>query len=448
MANPLYNIPGYGGYLAARDKNEGISRQNLETGLQFQRLGQQEQLQQETLKEKQRQLRLATEAEASRKALGPRPTEDALVQWASQRSDPKDVLHYLVQSRDATARTKATKEAAQSRLQQAASQFEATYKLQKEKARSEEEHRQIDNIFQARKSMLDEAAAQQGSGKIFWETGQRFDLPQLPPIPQPRPAGADFSFQSPEGEVVRGTAPSEAEALMAVQNKQAPGAAVPQAAPPPPAPRPAAPPADPYFHDSMSDEVRRQPPAERAKWMRDTYGTKAMTEMREDEQTVVVAKQALTRMQEQVKQALGSKLGRVTGLMGILPNVPGFAGADAASDLRTLGRQIGMNTLASLRQSANGSSGLGQITQSEHTILQGLLGELESAQSEPHLRNVLGRIEAFAVQAAKNLDDGFKRIHRERIGVPGVRNRAAQEGVKSAEDKILEEMDRQVGLRQ
>jgi hypothetical protein len=108
----------------------------------------------------------------------------------------------------------------------------------------------------------------------------------------------------------------------------------------------------------------------------------------------------LDKLEKQVQLAEGANLKRVTGLQGALPNVPGFAGADAQSRLDSLKSMIKLDVLQALRNAAhNGSSGLGQVTEKEHEILGQYLGSLEKAQSESEIRRVLGDIKKWVAES-------------------------------------------------
>ena len=122
---------------------------------------------------------------------------------------------------------------------------------------------------------------------------------------------------------------------------------------------------------------------------------------------------ALNRLGEQVNLVKNSALGRVTGIPGILPNVPGMAGADAQGRLETLRSQVGFTVLQALRDAAkSGSSGLGQVTEREHAMLQAQLGNLQNAQSEPELRRVLGDIAKFVEESKGRLRSAYNMKHR------------------------------------
>jgi hypothetical protein len=121
---------------------------------------------------------------------------------------------------------------------------------------------------------------------------------------------------------------------------------------------------------------------------------------------------ALDRLGEQVNLVKGSKLSRITGIPGALPNIPGSQGSDAQARLDALKSQVGFSVLQALRNSAKtGSSGLGQVTQKEHELLQSQLGSLAKAQSEGEIRRVLGDISKFVEESKDRLRAAHESKH-------------------------------------
>lgn len=124
---------------------------------------------------------------------------------------------------------------------------------------------------------------------------------------------------------------------------------------------------------------------------------------------------AMNRLAEQVNLVENSKLGRITGIPGVLPNVPGFAGADAEGRLNALKNQVGFSVLNSLKDvSRTGASGLGQVTEKEHAMLQMQLGNLDKAQSEEEIRRVLSDIKKFTDESKGRLRNAYNIKHGEK----------------------------------
>lgn len=125
---------------------------------------------------------------------------------------------------------------------------------------------------------------------------------------------------------------------------------------------------------------------------------------------------ALDRLATATNEMLQSPgLGRITGIPGKLPNVPGMAGADAEAKLQTLKAQVGFGVLQDMRNaSANKASGLGQITERELAFLQNALGALDKSQSEEQMRESLGKVLAFTQASKARLRNAYNLKHSAR----------------------------------
>lgn len=102
----------------------------------------------------------------------------------------------------------------------------------------------------------------------------------------------------------------------------------------------------------------------------------------------------LAQQANEVKNHPG--LSHITGLAGVLPNVPGMSGADAQAKLNTLKSQVGFSVLQAMREASKTGGALGSITEGEHKILQNNLAELENAQSEKQFKQALDKIITFS----------------------------------------------------
>lgn len=121
---------------------------------------------------------------------------------------------------------------------------------------------------------------------------------------------------------------------------------------------------------------------------------------------------ALDRLNSQVNLVKQSNLGRITGVAGVLPNIPGLAGADAKARLEALKAQVGFGVIQDMKNaSKTASSGLGQITEKEHQLLQKQLGALDQVQSEEELRRVLDGISKFAEESKDRLRGAYNMRH-------------------------------------
>jgi hypothetical protein len=116
----------------------------------------------------------------------------------------------------------------------------------------------------------------------------------------------------------------------------------------------------------------------------------------------------LDRMATQANEVLNHPgLGRITGLVGALPNVPGFPGADAQAKLETLKSQVGFSVLQAMRDASKTGGALGQVSDFENRTLQNNLAELQNAQSLPQFKAALQKIIDYAGGAKDRLRQAY-----------------------------------------
>lgn len=106
-----------------------------------------------------------------------------------------------------------------------------------------------------------------------------------------------------------------------------------------------------------------------------------------------------------------SNLGRITGIVGALPNIPGMEGADAQAKLNTLKSQVGFGVLQAMRNASKTGGALGNVSDAEGKRLEANLAALENAQSEKQMRESLQKIVDFSAQAKDRLAGAFNMRH-------------------------------------
>ena len=104
-------------------------------------------------------------------------------------------------------------------------------------------------------------------------------------------------------------------------------------------------------------------------------------------------------------------LGRITGLLGAVPNIPGSAASDAAAKLQTLKAQVGFGVLQDMRNASKTGGALGQITERELAFLQNALAALENSQSEDQMKDSLQKIIEFSAGSKARLRGAFNVKH-------------------------------------
>ena len=134
--------------------------------------------------------------------------------------------------------------------------------------------------------------------------------------------------------------------------------------------------------------------------------------MNKDTATLQSTTGALDRLAVAANEVMTSPgLGRITGLAGMAPNVPGFAGADTAAKLQTLKAQVGFNVLQEMRNASKTGGALGQVTEKELGFLQNALAAIDTSQSESQMKESLQKIIDYASDAKVRLNQSFNMTH-------------------------------------
>jgi hypothetical protein len=100
-------------------------------------------------------------------------------------------------------------------------------------------------------------------------------------------------------------------------------------------------------------------------------------------------------------------IGRITGVMGMFPNVPGGDAANAQSRLNTLKSQIGFAVLQAMRDASKTGGALGAVSDTENKLLQNNIAALETVQDESQLKEQLRKIVSYAQEAKGRLRSAY-----------------------------------------
>lgn len=100
-------------------------------------------------------------------------------------------------------------------------------------------------------------------------------------------------------------------------------------------------------------------------------------------------------------------LGRITGIMGMIPNRPGGEAANAQARLNTLKSQIGFAVLQAMRDASKTGGALGAVSDTENKLLQNNIASLENVQDEAQLRQELQKIIGWATGAKGRMSDAY-----------------------------------------
>lgn len=117
-------------------------------------------------------------------------------------------------------------------------------------------------------------------------------------------------------------------------------------------------------------------------------------------------------------------LGKVTGVEGMFPNLPGGKAAGVQARLNTLKSQIGFNVLQAMREASKTGGALGAVSDKENELLQNNLAALDQAQNEGDLRTQLHLIRQYVDGAKQRLTGAYNQMYGE--GTPSQSNPTSQ----------------------
>jgi len=103
----------------------------------------------------------------------------------------------------------------------------------------------------------------------------------------------------------------------------------------------------------------------------------------------------------------------VTGIRGVLPNIPGGNAANAEAKFNTLKSQIAFSVLQTLRNNAKTGGALGQVSDKEEQMLTANLAALDKSQSLEEIQNSLQQIIDYTVAAKDRASAAFANQHPE-----------------------------------
>lgn len=121
-------------------------------------------------------------------------------------------------------------------------------------------------------------------------------------------------------------------------------------------------------------------------------------------------------------------IGRITGVRGMLPNVPGMAGADAQAKLDTLKSQAAFTVLQAMRNASKTGGALGQVSDKEELMLSNNLAALQNSQSEGALKDNLQRIIDWAKGAKARMQNAYNMTYNNAEAMPPAGGPAAAPG--------------------
>ena len=118
---------------------------------------------------------------------------------------------------------------------------------------------------------------------------------------------------------------------------------------------------------------------------------------------------SMERLRAAAADALNDpNLGRVTGIAGMFPNMPGGGAADVENKLGNLKSQIGFTVLQAMRDASKTGGALGAISDKENELLQNNLAPLGKSQSTEQMRQSLQSIIDYVDGAKSRLSQTYQ----------------------------------------
>lgn len=135
----------------------------------------------------------------------------------------------------------------------------------------------------------------------------------------------------------------------------------------------------------------------------------------------------LDRMSGVASDVLNSPdLWRITGPAGVLPNVPGMAGADLAAKLNNLKTQVGFSVLQAMREASKTGGALGAISDRENEMLQNALASLDPRQSPEQFKQQLQQIIDYTKDVKSRMSAAYEQqFGQQPMPAPGQQQAAA-----------------------
>lgn len=126
---------------------------------------------------------------------------------------------------------------------------------------------------------------------------------------------------------------------------------------------------------------------------------------------------ALNRLAEEanaLKAAPG--LGGITGIRGVLPDIPGTDAANARAKLDTLKSQVAFGTLQAMRDASKTGGALGAVSEKELKLLESNLAAIGTAQSKEEFEKALSQIVKYTDEAKSRSRSAFNMKHQSGTG--------------------------------
>ena len=119
-----------------------------------------------------------------------------------------------------------------------------------------------------------------------------------------------------------------------------------------------------------------------------------------------------------IDQVLGGATGRITGIFGMFPDVPGQPASDTQQALDTLKVRLGFESLQDMRAASPTGGALGQVSEREGKWLQQAKANLERSQSDERLRSNLTDLKQRLKESRSRITSEWDKTYGRESGLP------------------------------
>lgn len=255
--------------------------------------------------------------------------------------------------------------------------------------------------------------------------------PGMPQMPAFQPQQPQMPQQGPQTTIAPSVSPTDingitnpqdrAAAMQALQHGNFSGPPTPQLPQAPAIPnQPAQQGGIPQFGQTQEQQIQQ---AAQLKQSQDEAASRAALTYEAPQARSAVSESVndLQRMEALARQIRNNPdISRISGSMGMFPNMPGSNASDLAAKLNSLKSQVGFGRLQAMRNASKTGGALGAISDKENDLLQRNLAALDTSQSPQALAESLDNIIKYSQGAQGRLQNAYRDLYERNIGNQGM----------------------------
>jgi hypothetical protein len=136
-----------------------------------------------------------------------------------------------------------------------------------------------------------------------------------------------------------------------------------------------------------------------------------------------------------IDRVIGKANNFTVGYGSLLAPIPGTPAADLAAELDTIHSNVGLEQLQAMRANSPTGGALGSVTESEHRLLQSILGATAQSQSPEQFKENMLRVKEQVLRIVHGPEAAEALIQRD-ISAMAEQERASKNATRSLEDAI------------